>query len=150
MHPKLWWENRGKILGQLYNMHLSYAVRYKLVHWRNLLYLASPSSTAGRFADPATGRRMGHKTAAVTTPAVAALVTSPVAGSPGQGCSLGGVVAMVSWWRCVDYWWPGRWPPLCGSVKNGLCTPTLLMPIQKWDCRNSLIKYKVVLRLFRL
>jgi len=47
MHPKLWWENSGKMLISRNNTHLLYAARYKLVHWRKLLYLASPSPTAG-------------------------------------------------------------------------------------------------------
>jgi len=38
----------------MYNMHLFYTTRYKLVHTCKLLYLASLSPAAGRFADPAT------------------------------------------------------------------------------------------------
>jgi len=51
-----------------------------------LLYLASPSS--GRFTDPPTvavALRVGRKTAAATTPAMAAPATSQVAGSPRGG-----------------------------------------------------------------
>jgi len=61
--------------------------------------------------------------AAVTTLVAASPVTSQLVGLPKRDAakSLGGIMAVVSQWRCVDCWRP-RWrPALRGSIKSGLC-----------------------------